>query len=113
MKLSNAGKGSCNASQAKKTLEVKTLCTKELNLNIEIDVPEHFAVVGVINTRNGCCKDKPYLLTVNKTEVSKEWPVGLNYSCQCACGLWCTNGHGTPEAAIAEYERMSKSVQRN
>lgn len=80
----------------------------KIKINLNALLPAGFAPIGVIYGHNGCCHDKAYLLTVNKIEKSEDRPEGLNYSCQCSCGLWCTTGCKTPEEAIAEYERMSK-----
>lgn len=52
---------------------------------------------------NGCC-DKPFfILTANPSD---SWPGGINYSCQCACGGWCTNGHDNEADAVEEYKQM-------
>ena len=32
---------------------------------------------------------------------------GINYSCQCGCGAWCTTGHPTPVGALKDYQTMS------
>ena len=49
--------------------------------------------------KNECCNGKPYILTVNSNNI---------YSCQCACGGWCTGGHDNPADAIMEYEMMCR-----
>ncbi len=68
-----------------------------------VHIPRGLRLEKVIPDRNGCCPDLPYLLTSNLTLDGS-----INYSCQCACGGWCTNGHITPVGAIAEYKRMSR-----
>ena len=72
-------------------------------MKVDIDtsrVPLALKVVGVLNIPNGCCKKENVLVTQTK---------GIEmYSCQCACGGWCTSGHPTIEGAIAEWGRMSR-----
>ena len=72
-----------------------------MQLNFDVDlaiVPNGLSVIGAVNMKNKCCEDKPVLITkTNSIEV---------YSCQCACGGWCTNGHSDPADAIEEYESM-------
>ena len=65
-------------------------------------VNDRYAVTGIVYMDNGCCKDKPVLITVcyNKR-------FGKVYSCQCACGMWCTTGHPTPVGALRDYQTMS------
>ena len=82
---------------------------KKLNYSIDVIVPDHLKVIGIMTTKNGCCENRPYLLTSNKASC---WPGGINYSCQCSCGMWCTNGHGTPGGAIDEYEEMTRRYER-
>ncbi len=69
----------------------------------------HYTVIGIVNMRNGCCNDQPILLTSNRCD---QWKDGINYSCQCGCGGWCTNGHSTASAALMEYERMTERELR-
>ena len=90
---------------------MRTSETKRLEINLDVRVADYYAVMGVIYAHNGCCENKPYLLTGNKCEVSKDRPEGINYSCQCVCGCWNSFGRGTPEEAIAEYERMSRRIE--
>lgn len=75
---------------------------KVLKLEIPISVSKHYSVLGVVNDFNGCCEDRPILITGNRYQNR------INYSCQCACGMWCTNGHTTASAALKEYENMTK-----
>ena len=91
---------------------MRTSKTQKLEISVDVKVADCYAIMGVIYAHNGCCKDKPYLLTGNKIAVSKTRPEGINYSCQCACGMWCTNGHGTPGGAIDEYEEMTRRYER-
>lgn len=58
-------------------------------------------VVGLIYMKNGCCKDKPVLVTKNSIRGYE------NYSCQCACGIWSTTGHPTIAGAVKNYQTMS------
>lgn len=78
-----------------------------LEIKMPVTVSKCYAVIGIVSTKNGCCADRPVLITVNRCEVSPERPAGINYSCQCACGGWCTNGHADAAGALAEYEAMS------
>jgi hypothetical protein len=55
---------------------------------------------------NGCCDKDFFILTANRDEHR---PDGLNYSCQCGCGMWCTNGHDTEQAAVNEYRKMCEA----
>lgn len=75
---------------------------KVLRLEIPISVSQQYSVVGVVNDFNGCCQDRPILITGNKVHDH------INYSCQCACGMWCTNGHITASEALQEYEEMTR-----
>lgn len=76
---------------------------------ITIETSRDCKPIGIIYPSkfvNGCCKDKPYVLTVNL------YGGALNYSCQCACNMWCTNGHDNPGGAINEYEEMCKNAAK-
>ena len=64
-------------------------------------VSPSFTTVGLVYMPNGCCKDQPVLITKNYMRG------GDNYSCQCACGIWCTTGHPTVAGAIKDYQTMS------
>lgn len=75
---------------------------KILKLEIPVNITPPYHITGVVNDFNGCCKNKPILITVNK------WHDRLNYSCQCACGMWCTNGHTSASEALKEYEGMTQ-----
>lgn len=61
-----------------------------------------YAILGAIYGHNECCKDKPFLLCANKRPSDG----GINYSCECYCGMFCTNGHDNLLDAIAEYESL-------
>ena len=65
-------------------------------------VPERYRVEKVIDMYNGCCQDLPVLLTSNLRDDGS-----VNWSCQCACGCWCTTGCRSAEEAIRHYKRMS------
>lgn len=76
------------------------------NVNIR-----HYTVIGIVYMKNGCCNDQPVLLTANRCT---HWKEGINYSCQCGCGGWCTNGHDSASGALQEYEGMtSRTLQEN
>lgn len=72
-----------------------------LKIEVPVLVSDHFAIIGIVNDSNGCCKDRPILITGNKYHER------INYSCQCACGMWCTSGHTSASAALLEYENMT------
>ncbi len=78
---------------------------KTLKIETNVDVQERYTVIGIMNLENGCCLSRPVLLTFNKTNA---YPSGINYSCQCACGRWCTTGHETPGEAIDDYIDMRR-----
>ena len=65
------------------------------------------AILTKLFMENGCCSDRPVVVTGNKLEDGS-----VNYSAQCACGLWCTTGCSTPEAAISEYKRMTAKAKK-
>ena len=71
----------------------------------KVFISNHFAITGISYAENGCCEDQPILITVTRETVNKETPV---YSCQCACGMWCTTGHFTDWEALKDYEEMTK-----
>ena len=77
-----------------------------LKLNIPCNLHGIYQPIGVVRIENGCCPDKPVLITVNAGHNNK-----INYSCQCACDLWCTNGHSTASAALKEYEEMTRKYK--
>ena len=66
------------------------------------NVAKYLVVIGIVYMKNGCCKDQPVLITANRHPE-----VGINYSCQCGCGMWCTTGHPTPVGALKDYQTMS------
>lgn len=74
------------------------------------NVNSGYTVIGIVHMKNGCCKDKPVLLTTN---ICNHWKGGINYSCQCFCGGWCTNGHANASGALQEYEIMTARELRN
>lgn len=45
--------------------------------------------------KNHCCKDKPINILVSDEDL---------YTCECACGTFCTNSWISPTEAIMEYE---------
>ena len=59
-------------------------------------------VIGAINMQNKCCEGRPVLVTKTR---------GFDvYSCQCACGGWCSDGFDSISKAIADYERMNQGI---
>ncbi len=75
-------------------------------MNITIDeanVNPALTVVGVLTLMpNYCCALQDVLITKTKGHEV--------YSCQCACGGWCTSGHPTIEGAIKEWKGMNANV---
>lgn len=55
---------------------------------------------------NECCDKDFFILTANKT------PHGMNYSCQCACGMWCTSGFATEQQAVNAYRSMCNKANK-
>lgn len=77
-----------------------------LELKFRIN-PNRYKIVAFYPIVNNCCCDKDFfILTANKVPVTEERPKGINYSCQCACGVWCTSGHQTEQEAVDEYRQM-------
>lgn len=68
------------------------------------NVLKPYVVLGIVHMQNGCCKDQPVLITANHHPS-----LGINYSCQCGCGTWCTTGHPTPVGALRDYQTMSNN----
>lgn len=60
-------------------------------------------VIGSVRITNGCCKDKPMMITMKTPHSGRK-----KYSCQCACGGWCTSGHNEISKALEEYESMNR-----
>lgn len=69
-----------------------------------IEISKYLRPLEIVQGVNGCCKDRPIILTTNKL------PNGAtNYSCQCACGGWCTSGYISRQGVIKEYKEMTES----
>lgn len=67
----------------------------------------HFSIEAFYPIRNnGCCDKDFFILTSNPTGEGR-----INYSCQCGCGGWCTNGHATAQEAVDEYRAMCSRYQ--
>ena len=79
--------------------------------NEEICIADQYVPVRLYREANGCCKDRPFVLTTNSCPVSPQRPSGVNYSCQCACGTWCTTGFAEEDDAVADYRRMTKEAE--
>ena len=71
----------------------------EIRVNETIEIGSGYKPVGLVFMKNGCCEGRPVVITLSDAGA---------WSCQCSCGLWCTNGHATATAAVLEYARMSK-----
>lgn len=81
----------------------------EIRVNEPIEnIPKFMTAIGIVSIENGCCKDRSVAITKNWIGPEKRW----NYSCQCACGMWCTSGHRTAGAALSEYEEMIKKSKK-
>lgn len=76
---------------------------KILKIDIPINLHKPHVAIGVAYVPNGCCENNPVIITANRTHDNR-----INYSCQCACDMWCTNGHPTAGAALKEYEQMTQ-----
>lgn len=74
---------------------------------VPVRCSSHYIPHSIIWMRNGCCRKEPVLITTNEKPGG-----GVNFSGQCACGGWCTNGHDTPEACVMEYQRMTAHKDR-
>lgn len=75
----------------------------EYDVKFRAFVSYPYQPIGAAYIETGCCKNRPVLITVNKRTNGT-----LNFSCQCACGLWCTTGCDTASEALQHYERMSR-----
>jgi hypothetical protein len=75
-----------------------------MEYKVEYDgVPIGLEIIGAIQMQNKCCEGRPILITKTR---------GLDvYSCQCACGGWCTDGYGNIYEAIAGYVKMNKETE--
>lgn len=72
-----------------------------LKVEVPVSVSRPYYTIGLVRDHNGCCSNRPILITGNKVDDH------INYSCQCACGMWCTNGHRSASEALKEYEEMT------
>lgn len=76
-----------------------------VDIQQDVSVSQNYAITGISYEENGCCEDKPILITVSIGSVINKKPI---YSCQCACGFWCTTGHVTDWEALKDYEEMTR-----
>ena len=76
-----------------------------LELKFNLDSKRYKAVAFYPIHNNGCCDKNFFILTENKVQ-NPDGSTRINYSCQCACGMWCTNGHKNAQEAIDEYRAM-------
>ena len=61
-------------------------------------VPPALHIVGAVKIKNKCCPDEAVLITqTNGKQV---------FSCQCACGGWCTTGCTSIQDALTVWEEM-------
>lgn len=69
---------------------------------MKMDIPDGFYPVQILTMENGCCPDRPVVVTGNML------PAGtISYSAQCACGGWCTTGCLTTKEAVERYKKMT------
>ena len=74
-----------------------------IKFDFYLDTDRFKAVAFYPNADNQCCEKPFFILTANKKRDG-----GINYSCQCGCDGWCTNGHSEPQDAVNEYINMCK-----
>lgn len=85
-----------------------------MNNNYKVEIEFHLSDAFKVEAfypiaNNGCCKKDFFILTTNRYDG---WEGGINYSCQCACGIWCTNGHDNPQDAVNEYRKMCENFNK-
>ena len=56
---------------------------------------------------NGCCEKDFFILTECRHEDGKSF-----YSCQCACGMWCSTGFEKEAEAVSAYRQMCKDSRK-
>lgn len=81
------------------------------NYSVQLDfsLDEEYSVVAFYPIKdNGCCNKRFFILTANSCP---NWETGINYSCQCACGGWCTTGFKTEQEAVEAYRNMCKQKE--
>ena len=76
------------------------MMSKEVEENILKIKRLGLTIVGVIHMENGCCNDKPVVVT----RVNRSAPP--LYACECACGGWCTGCCEHIDEAVNIYRRM-------
>ena len=72
-----------------------------IGIEEQVEVMPGYKVIGLVFMKNGCCEDRPVVVTVSSEGY---------YSTQCACNGWCSNGHEIATAAVLEYEHMSRGL---
>lgn len=90
-------------------LKFDTECSVDMSWFIPVgvfSVPKNYC--PHFNEFNGQTLD--VILTANEVK-EHDGTYRINYSCQCACGAWCTSGHSTPGAAVDEYMRMCERAE--
>ena len=75
---------------------------EHFRLEFEAHISPIYTPIAIACIDNGCCKDQPVIITANKRSDGS-----INYSAQCACGMWCTTGVNTASEALQRYERMT------
>ena len=82
----------------------------EYSIKINFNLHAHHKAVAFYPIKdNGCCDSEFFMVTSNKADC---WSSGINYSCQCTCGMWCTNGHPTIQEAVDEYIDMCERFKK-
>lgn len=83
---------------------------KELSVKIKCHIKSGFQVIGIAAVPNGCCPDRPVLITANRIGRESEY---INYSCQCSCDGWCTTGCASVSEALREWEKMAVYARKS
>ena len=78
-----------------------------IKFNFYLNTDRFRAVAFYPYKENKCCNKPFFILTANDKKDD-----GINYSCQCGCGMWCTNGHTTAQAAVDEYINMCERAKQ-
>jgi hypothetical protein len=74
-----------------------------LTFNFEMNARIRRLIAIYPITNNKCCDKGFFLLTANS---ANGWESGINFSCQCGCGGFCTTGYSTEQEAVDAYRRM-------
>lgn len=78
-----------------------------IKFDFYLQVPRFRVVAFYPYADNQCCEKPFFMLTANTRPDGN-----INYSCQCGCGMWCTNGHTTRHEAVNEYIKMCEKAKQ-